>query len=100
LSNPNLFGAYSAVSSNDALVGSSGIAGVPAIPGVYTITKVQTATATSVTSNAAAGHSITDFQGPPYNTTSDKVPLASSYAAITPSNGTGALGQITVDGVS
>lgn len=100
LSNPNLYGAYSAVSSNSALVSSAGISGVAAIPGVYTITKVQTATATSVTSNVAAGHGITDFQGPPYNTTSDKVPLASSYAAVTPTNGSGSLGQITVDGVS
>ncbi|HKE37184.1 MAG TPA: flagellar filament capping protein FliD [Candidatus Baltobacteraceae bacterium] len=102
LSNPNLYGAYSAVSSNSALVSASGIAGTAGIPGVYTITKVQTATATSVTSNAAAGHGITDVMtsGPYTGTASDKVPLASSYAAITPTNGGGSLGQITVDGVS
>lgn len=94
LSNPNLYGDYSAVSSNNALVSASGIAGTAAIPGVYTITKVQTATATSVTSNAAAGHSITD------NGNASSVPLADSYAAVTPTNGNGALGQITVDGVS
>src|SRR5215469_848124 len=33
LSNPNLYGAYSAVSSNSALVSASGIAGTAAIPG-------------------------------------------------------------------
>ncbi len=102
LSNPNIYGAYSAVSSNNAYVSASGVTGTAAIPGVYTITKVQTATATNVTGSAAAGHGITDVMtsGPYAGMASDKVPLASSYAAVTPTNGTGALGQVTVDGVS
>jgi flagellar hook-associated protein 2 len=97
LSDPNIFNSYDATSSNTTALTASGIPGVAAVPGVYTITKVQTATASSVVSNAAAGHSITDAIG---GTPSDQLPLAQSYASVTPSNGNGTLGQITVDGVS
>jgi flagellar hook-associated protein 2 len=102
LSNPNLYDAYSATSTNPTAVTAQGIPGAAALPGVYTISNVVTATASSVTGAAAAGHSITDklTSGPYAGQNSDTVPLADSYASITPSNGSGSLGQITVDGVA
>jgi flagellar hook-associated protein 2 len=101
LSNPDIYNAYEAVSSNPSVAIASGIAGSAAVPGSYTIAKVVTATSTSVTSAVAAGHSITDAltAGPYAGSASNTVPLASSYAAVKPTNG-GSLGQITIDGVS
>lgn len=102
LSNPNLFDSYSGISSDTTALTAAGTPGVAAIPGTYTISKVQTATSTSVVSSATAGHSITDLitSGPYAGQASNTVPLADSYAAITPSNGSGNLGQVTIDGVS
>ena len=104
LSDPNAYSAFDATSSNTAVATASATPGTPAIPGVYTITKTQTATATSVVGSAAAGHGITDVltSGPYAGDHSDQnpVPLADSYASVTPSNGSGALGQVTVDGLT
>ena len=102
LSNPDIYGAYGATSSNTADVTAQGITGVAAIPGVYSITKVVTATSTDVVSSPAAGYGITAklTSGPYSGQKSDTVPLVDSYAAVTPTNGSGTLGQITVDGVS
>lgn len=101
LSNPNLFSSYSAVSSNTSALTAQGITGTPAAPGVYTIDSTSIATASSVTSSATAGHSVRDTltQGPYSGLASDTVPLVDSYAAVTPNNGTGTSGTITVDGV-
>ena len=102
LSNTDIYNAYDATSSNESALTAAGIPGVAAVPGDYTITKVQTATSTSVLGSATAGHSITDVltSGPYAGTASNNAPLIDSYASVTPSNGTGNLGQITVDGVS
>lgn len=102
LSNPDVYNAFGATSSDTGVATADTTPGVPAIPGVYTITKTQTATATSVTGAAAAGHSISDpiTSGPYAGTNSDSVPLADSYASVTPSNGSGSLGQVTVDGLT
>jgi flagellar hook-associated protein 2 len=101
LSDPNLFSSYQATSSNSALAGS-GIPGVSATPGLYTIQSVKAATNTSILSSATAGHSITDAltSGPYSGQASNTVPLADSYARVIPSNGTNGNGSVTVDGVS
>ncbi|HLX25678.1 MAG TPA: flagellar cap protein FliD N-terminal domain-containing protein, partial [Candidatus Cybelea sp.] len=93
LSETNLYGSYDATSSDTTAAIASGTTGVAAVPGIYTIDKVQTATATTDASSATAGHSITD------GGSDSAVPLAQSYASVTPSNG-GSLGQVTVDGVT
>jgi flagellar hook-associated protein 2 len=102
LSDPNIYNDFGAISSDTTAATANGTPGTPATPGVYTITKTQTATASSVTSSLTAGHSITDnlTSGPYSGQPSNTVPLVDSYASVTPSNGNGALGQITVDGVT
>lgn len=104
LSSPNLFNSFSTLSSNlsAATAQSIATASQPAVPGTYTITKTTLATASSVTGSATAGHSIKDVitSGPYTGSASDTVPLAKSYAAVTPSNGTGTSGTITVDGIT
>ncbi|HUY10634.1 MAG TPA: flagellar cap protein FliD N-terminal domain-containing protein, partial [Candidatus Dormibacteraeota bacterium] len=104
LSQPNIYDAVSATSTNLSALIATGISGGNAVPGVYTIDSVQVATPTSIASNTAAGHNITDalpatagiYAGLPSNT----VPLADSYAAITPTNGSGSTGSVTIDGIS
>jgi flagellar hook-associated protein 2 len=103
LSNPDLFQAYSASSTNDLVATANGITGQSAVAGSYLVENVTTATSSTVTSNAAAGHSITDLltSGPFAGQASNTVPLAASYASVPPTNGAGGtLGQITVDGVA
>lgn len=104
LSDPNLFAAYNATSSNLSAATAQSIATskVAAIPGTYTITNTTLATASSVVGSATSGHSIKDVitSGPYSGSASDTVPLAKSYAAITPSNGSGSSGTITVDGIT
>jgi flagellar capping protein FliD len=102
LSNPDLFQSYSANSTNTLVATASGITGQSAVAGSYLIENVQTATSSTVTSSATAGHSITDVltTGPYAGLPSNTAPLAASYAAIDPTNGSGTLGQITVDGVA
>ncbi len=104
LSSPNIYDAVSATSTNLGAIVATGIAGGNAVPGVYTIDSVQTATPTSIVSNTAAGHNITDLlpstAGIYANMASNTVPLADSYAAITPSNGSGSTGSVTIDGIS
>jgi flagellar hook-associated protein 2 len=101
LSNPSLYNAFGATSSSPDVATATSTPGVAAIPGVYSITNVVTATATTVVGSATAGHSITDVMtaGPYAGQHSDAVPLASSYAAVTPTNG-GNLGQVTIDGLT
>jgi flagellar hook-associated protein 2 len=102
LSNPNLFSTYQASSGDTSALTATGIPGVTATPGLYTIESVKAATNTSILSSATAGHSITDnitsgtYAGDP----SDTVPLAYSYARVVPSNGSTGEGSVTVDGVS
>ena len=102
LSNPSLFQAYSASSTNPLVATATGITGQSAVPGSYLVENVITATSSTVTSNAAAGHGITDVltSGPYAGLPSDQAPLAASYASVSPTNGSGSLGQITVDGVA
>ncbi len=102
LSDPTLFTSYSATSSNSAFATAQEISGQTAAPGTYAIKSETIATSTTVTSNASVGHSIRDLitQGPYSGLASDTVPLVDSYAAVTPTNGAGASGTITVDGVA
>jgi len=102
LSNPDLFSTYQAVSGDTSALTATGIPGVVATPGLYTIESVKSATNTSILSSASAGQSITDdiesgqYAGQP----ADEVPLAYSNARVTPENGTNGEGSVTVDGVS
>jgi flagellar hook-associated protein 2 len=91
------YNAVSAVSSNPAALTAAGISGSTAAPGSYTINSVTLATATQVVSNTAVGHSERDALGA---STGDQVPLADSYASITPSNGSASQGSITINGVT
>lgn len=105
LSDPKTFNAFSATSSNSAfataLDNGSGIA----TPGSYILTNSQLATASYVAGATTAGHKLSDVLTAdsinPANDgkTSDTVPLAESFAAITPTNGGNQRAQITVDGV-
>ena len=102
LSNPSLFETYGATSSDPSAITGASTPGVAAVPGLYTIQSVRTATNTSILSSLSAGHSITDTitSGTYSGQKSDAVPLIDSYASITPTNGTSGSGQITVDGVA
>lgn len=92
-----IYNAVSATSSNPSVLTAQGITGSTATPGTYTIKSVTLATATQVVSSVAAGHSELDALGA---STGDQVALVDSYAAITPSNGTGSQGSITINGVT
>ncbi len=100
LTSPNLLNTYSATSANANAATASGITGQAATSGAYVIESTRVATATQVSSNVAAGHSVRDtLTGGPYaGQASDTVPFSSSYAAITPNDGSG--GKVTVDGVT
>ncbi|HET9030484.1 MAG TPA: flagellar filament capping protein FliD [Candidatus Aquilonibacter sp.] len=93
LSDPLLFNSWSATSSNTSEGSASVISGQTPIAGTYTITAQTAATATSITNNSAAGHSILDGG-------SNNVVIANSYVAITPTNGSGSAGSVTVNGVT
>lgn len=101
LSNPDLFDTYAATSTDSSVLSGTGIAGVSATPGIYTIKSVTAATNTSVLSSASAGHAITDdmTSGTYAGQASNTVPLVDSYASVTPTNGSSGEGEITVDGV-
>jgi flagellar hook-associated protein 2 len=99
LSQPDMYDAVSATSSNPAFATASGIAGGNAVPGTYTILSTLLATATAVTGAANVGHSELDAV-PGTTATGLDVPLVDSWAAITPTNGSGSQGSITVDGVT
>ncbi|MEO9170183.1 MAG: flagellar filament capping protein FliD [Candidatus Baltobacteraceae bacterium] len=102
LSDPSLFDSWDAISSNLGVLTAQGIPGAVATPGTYVIDSVKVATATSVASNPLAGASErSNIAGGAYvGQPADSVPLANSYAAITPTNGTNGQGTITIDGVS
>ncbi|MFN2448643.1 MAG: flagellar filament capping protein FliD [Candidatus Baltobacteraceae bacterium] len=99
LSQSEIFSSVSATSSNATDATASGIPGVYASPGTYTIQSTSLATATVVTGAANLGHVITDTL-PGTTASSADVPLIDSYAAITPSNGSGTTGSVTIDGVT
>ena len=102
LSNPDLFSTYQASSGDSSALSATGIPGVTATPGLYTIDSVKAATNTSIRSSTSAGHSITDTitTGTYAGDASDTVPLAYSYARVVPTNGANGSGSVTVDGVS
>ncbi len=89
LDDPQLFNSWLATSSNTVEGNASAISGATPIAGTYTITGQTQATATTITNNAAAGHGIADGG-------SDSLPLAKSYAAVTPSNGNSISGNGTL----
>jgi flagellar hook-associated protein 2 len=101
LSNPDLFQTYQATSSDTSALSATGVPGVTATPGLYTIESVKAATNTSILSSTSAGHSITDLitSGTYSGQASNTVPLAYSYAKVVPSNGNSGSGSVTVDGV-
>ena len=98
LSQPDLYDAVSAVSSSSSVLTAQGIAGGNATPGTYTITATSLATATQVVAAGNIGHTELDV-APGTTASGADVPLIDSYAAITPSNGSGSQGSITIDGV-
>jgi flagellar hook-associated protein 2 len=102
LSNPNLFSSYNALSSNLNVATAQGLPSAVATPGTYIIDSVQVATSTTVTSSVSAGYqeTATIASGTYAGQNASNVPLADSYAAVTPSNGGGAQGSITIDGVT
>lgn len=100
LSQSELFQAIEAASGNTSALTAQGIPGVYATPGTYTIDATSLATPTVVTGAANVGHVITDTI-PGTTASSADVPLADSFAAITPSNGSGTgNGSVTIDGVT
>ena len=99
ISQPSLYNAVSAVSSNSAAATAQGISGGNATPGSYTIDATNLATATQVTGAVAIGHTMLDAV-PGTTANGLNVPLNSSFAAITPTNGSGSKGSITINGVS
>lgn len=92
LSDPSIFSAYSANSSDSSSATATAIAGATPVSGTYRILNSTQATSTTVTNNPAAGHSITDGG-------SDNLQLSKSYLAVTPVNGAGGNASITVNGV-
>ncbi len=92
LSDPSIFSAYSATSSDSNSASASAIAGATPVPGTYRVLNSTEATSTTVTNNPAAGHSITDGG-------SDNLQLSKSYLAVTPVNGASGNSTITVNGV-
>ena len=100
LSQSEIYSAISATSSDPAAATASGIPNVSATPGSYTIDATSLATPTVVTAAANIGHVITDAM-PGTTTSGADVPLADSWASVTPTNGTaGGHGVVTIDGVS
>jgi flagellar hook-associated protein 2 len=99
LSQPNVYSAFSATSSEPNLATAQGISGTPATPGTYTIQQTQLATSTQILSNPAVGQSETNNVNSPA-APATSVPLAQSYTAITPTNGSTGTGQLTIDGVA
>ena len=102
ISDASLFSVYDATSSNLNAATANGIDGKSATPGTYVVQSTQVATSTQVQSSAAVGHSVRDTitAGTYAGQASDTVPLADSFAAVTPSNGTSGQGKVTVDGVT
>lgn len=92
LSDPSTFSSFNATSSDLNSAIASAIAGGTPISGTYRILNSTEATATTVTNNAAAGHSITDNN-------SDNKPLNQSFLAVTPTAGSNGSATFTVDGV-
>jgi len=99
LSQSNIYNAFSAVSGQPNLATAQSLSGAAATPGTYVIQQTQLATATQILSNPAAGYSETNNVNSP-GAPATSVPLAQSYAAITPNNGSTGTGQVTVDGVA
>ena len=89
LSNPALFNAVTATSSNLNFATAAQTIGATATPGSYTILSTTLATATQIASNPAAGA--------PSN---HAAILNASGASITPSNGGAVPGKITIDGIT
>jgi len=102
ISDASLFSTYAAVSGNTNAALATGIAGKTATPGTYVVESTKVATSTQILSSGSVGHSIRDAMaaGPYAGQSSDAIPLASSYAAVTPSNGASGGGKITIDGVT
>lgn len=88
VSDPTAFTATTPTSSNSAVLGASTITGSTATPGSYLVTGATLATATQIQNSAAANGS--------YDPT---VTLNQAGGAITPSNGGGSTGTVTIDGV-
>ncbi|MFN2462008.1 MAG: flagellar filament capping protein FliD [Candidatus Velthaea sp.] len=106
LSNPATFGAFGASSSDSTVVTATSSGTGAAAPGSYIVTGTQLATASSVTGapSASTGHRMTDtivhdtLNPANDGQTGDQVPLAESFAALSPANGGNQRGQVTVDG--
>lgn len=99
LSDANLYDAVAAASSEPAVLTAQGIAGGNATPGTYTITQTTLATPTQVVGASNIAHTELDTAAGTTASGAD-VPLIDSWAAITPTNGSGSQGSVTVDGVS
>ncbi len=102
LSDASLFNTFSAVSGNTNAAITTGITGKTATPGTYVVQSTKVATSTQVQSAAGVAHTVRDTitAGTYAGQASDAVPLAASFAAVTPTNGTSGQGKITIDGVT
>jgi flagellar hook-associated protein 2 len=90
LSDPATFNAYAGTTTDPIDASVTPLAGSTAMPGSYTVSSTQVATATQISSGSGVGVSI-----------DPNTALVSAGAAITPTNGTtGQQGLITIDGVS
>ena len=88
ISDPANFTATKPTSSNSAAIAASTIAGTVATPGNYVIDSATLATATQISNDPGANGSF-----------SETAALADAGASITPTNGSGTQGQITINGL-
>lgn len=96
LSDPTTFKSYKATPSDSTVLTATAVAGQTPVPGTYTITATTLGTATNVVGSATIGHKLSDLLA---GVASNTIPLADSYAQITPSNGSTGVGSVTIDGV-
>ncbi|HEX3551442.1 MAG TPA: flagellar filament capping protein FliD [Candidatus Elarobacter sp.] len=88
VSDPANFTATSPTSSNSSVISASSVPGTVATPGNYVVNSATLATATQIANDPAAN-----------GTFSQTTALVNAGASITPSNGTGTTGQITINGL-
>jgi flagellar capping protein FliD len=96
LSDPTTFSAYDITPSNTSVLTATQTSGATPVAGTYNILSTSLGTATSITGATTAGQSMSNSIN---GTAATNVPLASSYAAVTPTNGGSTTGTVTIDGV-
>jgi flagellar capping protein FliD len=99
LSNPTTFDSFVGISSDSSVLTATGNNQTSATTGAFTILSTHLATNTSVTSalSTVVGQTLGNLG--PGGVPDDTLPLDQEFTAVTPTNGSGALGEVTIDGV-